>query len=135
MGCTHQVMKHVASQRSDEERARYMAEISKYDPAMIIWIDETGCDRCHSTRKWSYSIQGIIPQDHRLLVRSKRYSAITSMSAEGILDVYLTEGTVNSTKFEEFIESSVLPLLNPFNWSNKHSVVLMDNAMSTMSII
>ena len=59
MGCIRQVMKHVASQRSDGERARYMAEISKYDPAMIIWIDETGCDRRHSTRKWSYSIRGI----------------------------------------------------------------------------
>jgi len=56
MGCTCLVMKHIASQRSDEERARYMAEISKYDPAMIIWIDETGCDRRHSTRIWSYSI-------------------------------------------------------------------------------
>jgi len=42
--------------------------------------------------------------------------------------VYLAEGTVNSTKFEEFIEFSLLPLLNPFLWSNKHSVVVMDNA-------
>jgi len=128
MGCTRQAMKHVASQRSDEERARYMAEISMYDPTMIIWIDETGCDKRHSTRKWSYSIRGLTPQDHRLLARGKRYSAITSMSAEGILDVYLAEGTVNGTKFEEFIEFSLLPVLNPFNWSNKHSVVVMDNA-------
>jgi len=37
------------------------------------------------------------------------------MSAEGILDVYLAKGTVNGTKFEEFIKSSLLPLLNPFN--------------------
>ena len=62
MGCTCQVMKHVASQRSDEERATYMAEISKYDPAMIISTDETGCDGCHSTRKCSYSIRGLMPK-------------------------------------------------------------------------
>jgi len=42
--------------------------------------------------------------------------------------VCLAEGTVNGTKFEEFIEFSLLPLFNPFNWSNKHSVVVMDNA-------
>ena len=42
--------------------------------------------------------------------------------------MYLAEGTINDTKFEEFIKLSFLPLINPFNWSNKHSVVVMDNA-------
>ena len=42
--------------------------------------------------------------------------------------MYFAEGTVNGTKFEEFIKSSLLPLLNPFNWSSKLSVVVMDNA-------
>ena len=31
-------------QQSDALRARFMAEISVYDPDMLIWIDETGCD-------------------------------------------------------------------------------------------
>jgi len=64
-----------------------MAEISMHDP-MIIWIDETGCE------KWSYNIRGLTPQDHQLFVSSKKYSALTSMSAEGIPDVYLAERTV-----------------------------------------
>jgi len=64
---------------------------------MIIWINETGCDRRHSTRKWSYIIQGITPQDHRLLVRGKRYSAITSMSAERMSNT-CNDVTINKTR-------------------------------------
>ena len=42
MGCTRQVMKYVALQQSDEQRACFMAEMSVYDPSMLIWIDEVG---------------------------------------------------------------------------------------------
>ena len=62
MGCTRQTMQHIAIQRSDEQRAIFMAEISKYDPTMINWLDETGCDQRHSTRKRSYSMRGLTPK-------------------------------------------------------------------------
>ena len=48
MGCTRQSMHHVAIQRSDILRARFMAEISKYDLATLIWLDDTGCNRRHT---------------------------------------------------------------------------------------
>lgn len=128
MGCTRQVIQHIAVQRSEELRAKFMAEISVYDPSMLIWIDETGCDRRHSIRKWGYSLRGMPPRDHRLLVRGTRYSAIPVMSLQGIHDVYLTEGTMNGERFEEFVRTILLPILNPFNWTNYHSVVIMDNA-------
>ena len=44
MGCTRQTMHHVAIQRSDELRARFMVEILLYDPTMLVWLDETGCN-------------------------------------------------------------------------------------------
>ena len=28
-----------------------MTEISMYDLAMLIWLDEMGCDGCHTKRK------------------------------------------------------------------------------------
>ena len=31
-------------------------------------------------------------------------------------------------RFEDFISSTVLPILQPFNWINPCSVVIMDNA-------
>jgi len=74
-----------------------MAEISFYNPDMIIWLDEAGCDRRHSTRKLSYGIRGMTRRDHSLLTRGERYSAIAIMSVEGLLDVQLAEGTVNES--------------------------------------
>ena len=128
MGCSRQVIKHIPVQRSEEMRAKFMAEISVYDPSMLLWIDESGCDRRHSMRKWGYSLRGIQPRDHRILARGKRYSAIPIMSLEGIHDVYLAEGSVNGERFQEFIETILFPVLQPFNWVNPHSVVILDNA-------
>lgn len=44
MGCTRQVIQRVALQRSDTKRAKFMAEVSMYDPLMLLWIDESGHD-------------------------------------------------------------------------------------------
>ena len=43
---------------------------------------------------------------------------------EGVNDVYITKGVV----FMEFVETQLLPNLNPFNGLSPHSVVVMDNA-------
>ena len=127
MGCSRQRIQYIALQRSEECRAKYMAEISIYDPAMFVWIDETGCDRRNSKRRYGYSVRGIPPRDHRLLVRGVRYSGITVMSLGGIHDVQLVEGSVNGDKFEEFVTETLLPILNPFDGTNTRSVVIMDN--------
>ena len=128
MGCTRQVIQRVALQRSDERRAKFMAEVSVFDPSMLIWIDESGCDRRNCMRKRGYSLRGLTPKDHRLMVRGTRYSAIPVMSIEGIHDVYLAEGNVNGEKFATFLRSCLLPILHPFDYNNPHSVVIMDNA-------
>ena len=87
-------MRHVALQQSDEQRGRFMAEVSVYDPSMLIWIDESGCDRRNSRRKRAYSLRGITPVDYRILIRGTRYSAIPVMSTQGIHDICLIEGSV-----------------------------------------
>ena len=128
MGCTRQSMHHVAIQRSDILRARFMAEISLYDPEMLIWLDETGCDRRHTVRKYGYSIRGLPLCDHRLLVRGTRYTAIPIISMAGVHDVYLHRGTMNGDSFVRFLHTCLLPILKPFNWLNPRSVVILDNA-------
>ena len=50
------------------------------------------------------------------------------MSLEGIHDLYLAEGNVNGDRFETFVRNCLLPILQPFNWTNPHSVVILDNA-------
>lgn len=128
MGCTRQVIQRIALQRSDEKRARFMAEVSAYDPSMLIWIDESGCDRRNYIRKRGYSVRGMTPQDHCLMIRGIRYSAIPVMSMDGIHDITIFEGNVNGDRFENFVKNCLIPILQPFNCVNKHSVVILDNA-------
>ena len=113
MGCTRQAMHHVALQQSNVARAKFMVEISMYDPPMLVWLDESECDRRHTIRKYGYSLRGKPMSDHRILVRGKRYSVIPIVSLEGIHDVYITEGTVNGEKFTNFVMSCLLPVLLP----------------------
>jgi len=56
MGCTRQVVQHIALQHSDEHRAKFMA-VSVYDPAMPIWINKSGCDRRNCVRKRSFGLR------------------------------------------------------------------------------
>ena len=128
MGCTRQAMCRVAKQRDDKLRAEFMANVSIYDPSMFIWMDETGCDKRNTIRKYGYSVRGRPVCDQRLLVRGTRYSAIPILSLDGIHDVYLAEGTMNGDRFIHFLQVCLLPNLLPFNGVNPRSVVIMDNA-------
>ena len=84
-----------------------MADVSRYDPSMLLWINASGYDGCNCMRKCGYSLRGMTPKDHRLMVHGTRYSAILVMSLEGIHDVYLAEGNVNGKKFAR---SCLLPI-------------------------
>jgi len=50
------------------------------------------------------------------------------MSTAGLLDCMTVSGGVNGDVFYEFVHAKLLPHLNPFNGSNIHSIVIMDNA-------
>ena len=66
MGCSRQAILHIPVQRSDEMGAKLMAEISIYDVSMLLWVDESGCNRRDSTHKWGYSVKGTPPTDCRV---------------------------------------------------------------------
>ena len=83
---------YVALQQSEEQRITFMAEMAALNPQMLVWIDETGCERRNLIRKFGSSLRGVTPQDFALKIGGKRYSAISIMSVEGTLDVYLAEG-------------------------------------------
>ena len=50
------------------------------------------------------------------------------MSTEGMEDVYIVQGNVTSEVFVKFVRNCLLPILQPFNGTNSHSMVVMDNA-------
>lgn len=76
----------------------------------------------------SESIWGHPLSDHRLLVRGVRYTAIPIISTDRIHDLYLHYGTMNGDYFVRFVRTYLLPVLQPFNWVNARSIVILDNA-------
>ena len=94
---------------------------------MFIFIDETGSDNRNALRKYGYSLRGKTPVNHALLVRGERVSAIACMSSTGLLDVKTITGTSDGDAFYDFVNTNLLPHVMPFNGTNPHSVVILDN--------
>ena len=126
---TRTKLKLVASQRSEDLRAKYVAEIAIYRPDMLVFIDETGSDRRDAIRRFGYSLRGYPCISKKLLSRGCHTSAISVLSSQGILDVQFVRGGVNYDKFLDFVEKSLIPHLLPFDGVNPNSVVVMDNAI------
>ena len=94
---------------------------------LLIFIDETGSDNRNALRKYGYSLRGKTPVSHALLVRGERASAIACMSNSGLLDVQTIIGTSDGDTFYKFVHTHLLPHLMPFNGTNPHSIVILDN--------
>ena len=125
---TRQKMKKIAIRCSEALRAKYMAEIEAFDPDMLVFLDETGCDRRNQIRQFGYGLRGITPVTHKLVTYGKRISAIDVMTTRGIEDVYLVEGNVNTEIFLQFVQRCLLNIIEPFDGNNARSVVMLDNA-------
>ena len=52
---------------------------------------------------------------------------MAAIDYNGLIDVELATGTVNSDTFYDFIRGDLLPNLQPFDGTNERSVVIMDN--------
>jgi len=94
---------------------------------MYVWLDETGTDKRDQLRKYGYAFRGVTPVYHRLLRRGDRINAIAAITSSGLLAVELTKATVNGDNFFDFIRSTLIPLMRPFDGVSPHSVLIMDN--------
>ena len=117
-----------AQQRNYELRSKYFTDVAVFDPEMLVFVDETGSDKRSALRKYGYALRGKPAVSERLLVKGKRYSAIAGLHMSGMLDVYVTNGSVNADIFCEYAERCLLPYLLPYNGTNPNSVVVLDNA-------
>ena len=107
---TTKKLKYVALQRSDILRANYQSEVSLFD---------------HSIRKYGYSLRGFPARSFRFVSRGKRFSTIRILTTTSLLDCYIVEGTVNGDVFYDFMQTTLLPPLQPFNGINPNSVWMM----------
>ena len=65
-----------------------------------------------------------------LQLRGERINAIACLSSSGILAVESIRGTVNGETFFDFLRGTLIPQMMPFNGSNPHSILVMDNNCS-----
>ena len=76
LGFSRQQICHIASQQSDDERMEFLAEITAFEPKMLVWLDETGCNRRNGLRKYGYGLRGVPPKDFTVKIGGHHYSAI-----------------------------------------------------------
>jgi len=117
----------VAAQRSLEYRALYMATVLSFPREMLVFVDETGSDACNYIWRFGYSLRGLCAESHCILSGGQRISAIAAMDCTGIIELKLIKGTADSDLFFDFVRGDLLPQLQPFDGTNPHTVVILDN--------
>ena len=55
---SHKKLTNLAKQRNELHRQCFIAQCEMYDPDMMVFVDETGCDRRSSMRKFGYALKG-----------------------------------------------------------------------------
>ena len=127
-GFSRQKMVRVAIQRSNQLRARFKDDMSIFTPDMFVFIDETGSDRRDCLRKLGYSLRGRPATALKLFSRGQHISALAAMSTQGVLECSIVEGGVDGHSFKSFLEEKLSSKLYPYNGTNPHCILVMDNA-------
>ena len=114
---------HAAEQqRPDVARARrrWRREQVMFDPARLVFIDETGAStkmvrlrgRCHRSER----LVGSVPHGHW-----KTISLVAGLRHDGIVAPFVIDGPINGRVFLTYIEQCLAPTLN------RDDIVIMDN--------
>ena len=70
----------------------------------------------------------MIPTSHRLFSGGQRVNAIAALASSGILALDLVTGTVSGSDFFDFLRTTLIPNMMPFNGTNPHSIIIMFGA-------
>ena len=127
IGFTHHKLTTYALQRDDTLRQQYVSDVAIYPRETLLFIDEMGTDRKDAIRMYGYSLRGKALKAQKLLVRGEHISCIAAMSMEGIVAIKIASCSVDGDTFYNFICTSLLTKLMPFDGANHNSVLILDN--------
>jgi hypothetical protein len=108
-------------------RQQYVSDVAIYPRETLLFVDEMGTDRKDAIRKYGYSLRGKPLQAQKLLVRGEHISCIAAMSMEGIVAIKIASGSVDGDTFYNFVCTSLLTKLMPFDGTNHNSMLVLDN--------
>ena len=60
IGFSRKKLQHIAYGRSEDLRAKFIADISIFDPHMCLWVDESGFRQRNSIRNYGYSLSVLL---------------------------------------------------------------------------
>lgn len=108
-------------ERDEAKREEFIAQLSPLPPSKIVYLDESGMD---NRDEYNYGWNKKGQRFHALKSgrRSGRVNMIAALCNENILAPFTIEGACNRTVFEIWLETCLLPRLEP------GQVVVMDNA-------
>ena len=127
-GLTRKKIQQVALQRCDKLRGAFMSQCFFFHPDKFVFLDETGCDHRSHVRKYGYALRGLTPVSSRILARGKRINAISAICTAGLVSAEYTSENVNGECIFDFVRSSIIPNMLPFDGANARSILIMDNA-------
>ena len=104
-----------------------MSDVAIYPRKTLLFVDETGTDRKDTIRKYGYSLRGKPMKAQKLLVRGEHISSVAVMSMEGIVAIKIASSSVDGDAFYDFVCTSLLTKLMPFDGANHNRVVILDN--------
>src|ERR1700761_9350378 len=130
-----------ALERNEDTRNDYTALIGDcYSREMLVFLDESHCDRRSTRRKGGWAPSGQRARCHDFFVRGTkcalrsisvtspdvvRHSVLPAISLDGVLHLDIITRSWTSEDFEQYIET----LLNNMNrYPFPNSVIVMDNA-------
>ena len=135
-----------AKQQSQMEVSLYFTRLNQrmVHPVQLVFIDETARGANASRHRRAYSPRGVTPIVDAPMVHEfdKRFTLIGACNWDGFLieackiverergvnDVDPNRGTVDTTRFEEYVEHYLVPSLGRSDMREPNSIVVMDNA-------
>ena len=109
-----------ASERNEEERARWREQMKEQDASQYVFVDECGSNIA-LTPLYARAPKGQRAIDHVPRNRGKNTTLIASLSLDGLGASMIMEGAANGAAFEAYVEHILIPSLH------QGQVVVMDN--------
>ena len=109
-----------ATERNEEERAAWRAEVNALPAQQMVFVDECGSNIAltplYARAPKGERAQGRVPRN-----RGKNTTLIASLSLEGMGAAMILEGSANGAAFELYVEQLLAPSLHA------GQIVVMDN--------
>ena len=109
------------AERDDKKRQQFVAEISRFSPDRLVYIDESGIDKFLS-REYGWGLKGEKVFGEISGRHYARESFVAGLNGNKIIAPFCYTGTCNTTLFNFWLENFLLPAIGP------DYILIMDNA-------